>query len=495
MFSTGTPKKAHSFLVYLSLSYFAVYAVCAVVLYHINTRVTSASARAFDRDDIKSESLEYAEMLRKNSAGNWLAEEVSIENFPPSTLSAIRLLTPDGHVINAASQPKDFAFPGSWDKTQATGAHAYQKKSGWREIYLPAYKRHLQLESTELPDGRILEVAKSTAREHAQDGILLRTSLAFFLLASFFTLGNGLWMMAIALRPIRQISADMSKLIEGGACVTGTTPVNSRISELNTLGRFFELLVRKNATLITAMKDTLDNVAHDFRTPLTRIRSAAEFAINTREPPISREELLRTLADIIDDCDTARIQLQNLLDIRAMESGFVKLDDQRFDLKRTVSEVANLYTVMAEEKNIDLRTELPEHDVPIDGDPAQLSQAIANIIDNAVKYTPREGHILITLEARQEHVLFTVADNGIGIPEDEHALVWQRLYRSRGARAEKGLGLGMSIVKAIVDAHGGTVTFTSAPGQGTTFVLTLPTRRPIQPVASDIRATPTRSGT
>jgi len=157
-----------------------------------------------------------------------------------------------------------------------------------------------------------------------------------------------------------------------------------------------------------------------------------------------------------------------------MESGFVKLNAQRFDLKKTVSEVTDLYTVMAEDKNIDLRTTLPEGEVPIDGDPSQLSQAVANVIDNAVKYTPRDGHVLVTLEARQGHILFTVADNGIGIPEDEHALVWQRLYRSRSARAEKGLGLGMSIVKAIVDAHGGTVSFTSVPAQGTTFVVTFP---------------------
>jgi len=473
MSSTDTPKRTHSFFAHLSLSYFAVYAVCAVLFYLIVGRVVSESARAFDREDIRSDSLEYAEILRNNSSGNWLAEEIALENHPATTLFAIRILDSGGNVIYAASQPEGLAFPGGWKTRQVAASHPCPK-NGWRDIYLPACKRHLQLQSTRLPDGRVLQVAKSTAREHTQKGILLRTSLAFFVFASLFTLGNGLWMMAITTRPVRQITADMSKIIETGTSDAGLTPVSSRISELNVLGRLFDLMVRKNATLITAMKDTLDNVAHDFRTPLTRIRSAAEFALNAREPPASREALLKTLEDIIEDCDTARIQLQNLLDIRAMESGFVKLNAQRFDLKKTVSEVTDLYTVMAEDKNIDLRTTLPEGEVPIDGDPSQLSQAVANVIDNAVKYTPRDGHVLVTLEARQGHILFTVADNGIGIPEDEHALVWQRLYRSRSARAEKGLGLGMSIVKAIVDAHGGTVSFTSVPAQGTTFVVTFP---------------------
>ncbi len=474
MSSTGAPKKAHSFFVHLSLSYLAVYAVCALLLYLVNSRVISESARAFDRDDIRSDSLEYAQILRNNAAGNWLAEEVAIENLPASTLFAIRILGPDGQVIYSASQPKDLALPGGWEERPVPTGHP--PKNSWREIYLPDYNRHLQMESTNLPDGRVLQVAKSTAREHVQEGILFHTSLAFFLLASIFTLGNGVWMMAITMRPIRQVSADMAKIIENGTCDADLSPVSSSISELNTLGSFFNRMVRKNDTLIKAMKDTLDNVAHDFRTPLTRIRSAAEFALTAREPPAPREELLKIFADIIEDCDTARIQLQNLLDIRAMESGFVKLDVQRFDLKKTVSEVADLYSVMAEDKRIDLRTELPESDVPLDGDPAQLSQVIANLLDNAIKYTPCDGHVLVTLENGQGLVRLTVADSGIGIPASEYALVWQRLYRSSNARAEKGLGLGLSIVKAIVGGHGGKITFTSSPNQGTTFVVTLPDR-------------------
>ena len=473
MYSTGTSKKTHSFFAFLSLSYLAVYAVCALLLYLINARIISESTRAFDRDDIRSDSLEYAEILRDNASGNWLAEEIALENLPSSTLFSIRLLGPDGNVVYAASQPRDFAFPGGWG-TRAAAARHVPPKDGWRELYLPAYKRHLQLRSTRLPDGRVLQIAKSTSREQTQKGILLGTALAFFLIASIFTLGNGLWMMAITLGPIKKITSHMAGIIESGTCEAGGLPVSSRISEMNTLGKYFDQMVQKNTTLIKAMKDTLDNVAHDFRTPLTRIRSAAEFALTAREHPLSQDALLSTLAGIIDDCDNAKLQLQNLMDIRSMESGFVKLDRQRFDLKTTVAEIADLYAVLAEDKNIALRVDLPKDEVCIDGDPAHLSQVLANLIDNAVKYTPRDGNIHITLERAPGQALLTVADNGIGIPEEDHALIWQRLFRSRNARTEKGLGLGMSIVKAIVDAHGGTVTFTSAPGKGSSFVVCLP---------------------
>ncbi|MDD3545273.1 MAG: HAMP domain-containing sensor histidine kinase [Kiritimatiellae bacterium] len=473
MSSTAKTEKAYPFFAFLSLSYLVVYAVCACVLYLVNSHVLSESAREFDREDIQSDSLEYREILHNNVSGNWLAEEVSIENHPASTLFAIRVLGPDGHVVYAASQPKDLAFPGGWGSRQPRTGRPIPK-DGWREIYLPAYKRYLQLKSTLLPDGRVLQVAKSTIREHDLEGHLIRTSLVFFLLATLLTLGNGFWLLVITMRPIQRLNADMSNILSSETGDHETVRVRSRIAEIDALGCFFDRVVRKNAALVAAMRDTLDNVAHDFRTPLTRIRSAAEHALRARQPPATRETLLSTLGDIIEDCDTARLQLQNLLDVRAMESGLVKLDLQHLDLKVIVSEVADLYAVMAEDKGIDLQTALPDGEVFIDGDHGQLSQAIANLIDNAVKYTPRDGSVIVTLEDAQGDIRLIVADSGIGIPEDEHALIWQRLYRSRNARTEKGLGLGMSIVKAIIDAHGGTISFASTLGKGTTFTVTFP---------------------
>ena len=472
-FSTR-PRKLPLFF-YLSASYLLVYAVCALFLYFINVRVISRSARAFDRQDVESESCEYAQILRSNRSGDWLAEEVALENFPASTFFAIRLLDAKGNILYAASQPEHLPIPGGWERSARTGVNPLPKV-GWSEVSLPAVARHLQIMTTRTEDGRTLQVAKSTNLENAQRHILSHTSLIFFLLASLFSIANGFWMMVITLRPIKQVSSEMAQIIRTGSFDQGVRAVNSRIAELNTLGEFFNLMIRKNAKLIKAMSDTLDNLAHDFRTPLTRIRGTAEVSLNTHAATPENEALLGTLADIIDDCDNARIQLQNLMDIREMESGCVKLDICPVDVKRMISEIADLYAVLAEDKDIALALALPEGDVQIEGDQNRLSQVLANLIDNAVKYTPPGGKVHITLEPSIETVRITVADTGIGVPEEEQALIWQRLYRSRNARSEKGLGLGMSIIKAIVDAHGGNVTFTSPPGQGSTFVLTLPAR-------------------
>jgi signal transduction histidine kinase len=110
----------------------------------------------------------------------------------------------------------------------------------------------------------------------------------------------------------------------------------------------------------------------------------------------------------------------------------------------------------------------------VTGDDVRLQQVAANLLDNAVKYTPAGGEVRIELGSREGFGVLRVKDSGPGIPEDEQARIWERLFRGDRSRAERGLGLGLSLVKAVVEAHGGTVSVSSQPGQGATFEVVLP---------------------
>ncbi|HRR32537.1 MAG TPA: HAMP domain-containing sensor histidine kinase [Kiritimatiellia bacterium] len=471
MFSGRISKAFRSFAFYLCLGYLVVYALCTVSVYVLTSRVITKSARGFDRQDVTAESEELVELIEQNADGNLLAEQVTLERYPPSTIFIVRVINRRGLVEYTITWPQKIDLP-DWRVYTPPQDDSSLPPAGLSEYYINPLNRHIQIQTTPLKDGRVLQVGKGSFLEVDQKSMLARMLLVFALLSTLFSALSGVFMMMITLRPIHRITESMSRIIETGAFETGAPPVKSLIAELDTLGSLFTVVTEKYANLIRAMRQTMDNVAHDFRTPLTRIRSAAELALNNQR---LSPELCDTLAGIIEDCDRAKLQLQNLMDVREMESGFVKLNIHPFNLTQLIDEILDLYALVAEEKEISLKADHPESEIVIHGDRPRLARVFANLIDNAIKYTPQHGAVTVSFSVSDAEVTICVRDTGIGIPPEELALIWQRLFRGRRAReAEKGLGLGLNIVQVIVAAHAGKVWVDSTPGQGAAFHVTLP---------------------
>jgi len=472
MFSGRMTKKIRSFAFYLGMGYLIVYALCTVCIFYLSSRVITQSARGYDRQDVRAESDELVDLINQNTDGNLLAEQVTMEHYPPSTLFLVRVLNKKGQVEYTITWPKKIELP-EWGTYTPEGKTPLPPV-GLSEYYIKPLQRHIQIQTTLLKDGRILQVGKGSFLEVDQKSMMARMLLIFAALSTLFSFLSGVFMMVITLRPLRLITEAMTHIIETGAFEKGAPPVKSMIDELDTLGHLFTVMTEKYANLIQAMRQTMDNVAHDFRTPLARIRGASEMALNSKNLPA---ELAETLADIIEDCDRAKLQLQNLMDVREMESGFVKLNIQPFSLTQVVAEIIDLYSLVAEEKHLSLTAHFPSEEIMLDGDKQRLARAFANLVDNALKYTPKHGAVSVSFELQPETITLYVKDNGIGIPEEEQGLIWQRLFRGKQAReAEKGLGLGLNIVQVIISAHGGKVDVTSTPGQGSTFRVILPKR-------------------
>lgn len=470
MFSERLSKKYRSFAFYLGMGYLTVYALYFCGIFFLNSHVITKSTREFDSQDALAESEELAQILNQNTDGNWLAEEVTLARYPPSTIVIIRVISAHGHIDYSMIKPSSVDIP-EW-RTHAAATVASLPAVGWSEYDLASLHRHLQVHTSRLNDGRFLQVGKGSFLEIDQKSMMAHNLLLFMVLSTLLSIVSGVFMMFITLRPIHRITASMKHIIETGAFEKGAPPLKSLISELNSLGQIFTIMTGKYANLIRAMRETMDNVAHDFRTPLARIRGASELALNDQSLP---KGLAETLAGIIEDCDRVQLQLQNLMDVREMESGFVKLNIQPFSLSKVIAEIADLYLLIAEEKNIALSAVFPETDITITGDRQRIARAFANLVDNALKYTPRGGTVRIAFACLPDAIVTRITDTGIGIPEEEQSLIWQRLFRGKQAReSEKGLGLGLNIVQVIIAAHGGSVSFQSSRGQGTTFQVTLP---------------------
>ncbi len=281
-------------------------------------------------------------------------------------------------------------------------------------------------------------------------------------------LGGGVFLANRALAPLRDLSRAVAQVEAGG--FDARVPMPPTQDELHELAGQFNTMIGRIESLVAGMRGTLDNVAHDLRTPLMRLRLAVEEALQQEEDPhVLREALL----DCAEEAERINRMLTTCMDISEAESGAMRLELQSLNLRGLAEDICELYQVSAEDKGLAL--ELVEGaQVHSTVDPDRVRQVLANLLDNAVKYTPEGGAVRVFVEQRQGWAVLAVQDNGAGIEPEDLPHIFDRLYRGDKSRSQRGLGLGLSLVRAVVTAHGGRIEVQSTPGRGSTFSVLLP---------------------
>jgi signal transduction histidine kinase len=334
----------------------------------------------------------------------------------------------------------------------------------------PAEWESVRLETVTrtLADGVVVQVGKS-AELRFELLARFRATLGLVTL-SIVVLGlTGGWIATqSALQPIRRLRTAVTRIIRTGR-TDARVPIDEPDDAIGELSALFNAMLDKIEGLVTGMRGALDNVSHDLRTPLTRLRGTAEMALAA---PPDLERYREALADCVEETDRVLTMLNTLMDISEAETGTMPLRREPVSLGNVVGRAVDLYRDVADVKGVSLTFD--RHDVIVTGDSVRLQQVAANLIDNAVKYTPVGGEVRVTLDVLAGRAVLRVTDSGPGIPPDEIGRIWDRLFRGDRSRTERGLGLGLSLVKAIVEAHGGTVQVTSEPGRGSTFEASFP---------------------
>jgi len=439
-------------LVYLFI--FSLYAAALLVYFALNTGRLITEQITETVDD------EIAELTEQFTIGNWRQLTTIVENRALRPGSSLYLVTaPNGQAI--AGNVGSLA-PGVIDKI------------GWSEtVYRrlderdPAEHRAL-VRVTQLSGGFRLLVGRDLEERARVREIVVAAARGSLALVVVLGLAGGFFVTRRVLKRFDAVTDTTQRIMAGD--LSGRLPVTGIGDELDRLAINVNAMLERIEALMRGLKEVSDNIAHDLKTPLTRLRNRCEAALRTAK---TEDDYRGALDAMIEESDGLIRTFDALLMIARAESGQARDNMVEFDAAEIVRGVSELYEPLAEEKGLVLRGEASEP-ARVKGNRELLSQALANLVDNAIKYAQPvaacsgdkvPAEIVVSARREGERVLLTVADRGVGIPEADRVRAVERFVRLSPDPAEPGSGLGLSLAAAVARLHGGELTLQdNAPG-------------------------------
>ena len=455
----------HSLLFRMAFSYAAVFCVSsfltlAVCYYKI-------SALRLENTDLEliGEFMEYQAILKQSGFDRILAE-LALENEEENVSNVFfRIFSPDGELIASSDMQ-------SWGMVDISKAALEQLSSSTpyvlQMLELPHYPYKIRTIYGRLSPEKIFQFGFSL--EENEKYLMIFQNMFLIIMAVIIFLSGFIgWMISKnAVKGIREVVTTANDIAKGS--YEKRVSVKKKTREIEELETAFNEMLDKIRLLLNDMKEMIDNIAHDLRSPLTRIRGIAEMnLINGR----SIEDYREMAGSTVEECDNLIDLVNTMLDITEIEAGISEINTEEIDMNQVILQITDFFSPVAEENDVRILTDLPEK-CRVLGDRQKYQRVIMNLLENAIKFTPPKGEVRIFLLDHPNYLRMVFKDTGSGISPEDMPKIFNRFYRGDRSRNQAGIGLGLSLVRAIVKSLNGSISVESALDKGSVFTVTIP---------------------
>ena len=392
-----------------------------------------------------------------------IGREVGEHFSPESNQRAIRVLNGKGTTIYSSDGD---VLPGWNNSSGQNEAFDVTHRAADGQEYL------IRTQAVVADSGQkyFVQVAASLSRNQEILEQLLGVLALALLLATAIAVTGGFFLIRSSLRPLDNMAMRAQKITSRS--LHERMPVSDTGDELQQLSISLNRMIERLEEAFHHISRFSADASHELRTPLTIMRGELETAVQNPKIDAGVRE---TLGAILEETVRLSKIVDQLLTMSRLDAGEAFLELSRFDFSEVVRTTVEYMRLLADEKHLALQVEASK-ELQVEGDQSRLQQVMVNLLDNAIKYTPKGGTISVSVRGEGDKAVLTVADTGIGISQEGQAHIFERFYRTDKARSRElgGTGLGLSIVKSIGAAHGGRVSVESAEGRGSTFRFEIP---------------------
>ena len=453
----------------LTLWFTGIFTICSgfafVLFYFLATQTIQAQVDQELMDNVSK----FSAVIRRN--GLMGARELAVVEAQAAgeKVMFFRLLYPTGEVF--ASSHMSY-----WEQVHVSEnglqTLVLNKKPVFETILIPSTKQKARILYSYVASDAILQIGIAMDFPAKFLSAFKKVFITAMGLIIIFSAVSGWLLIRKTLSGVKTITRTAQNIT--GKSLEARVAQTGNKDELDHLAATFNAMLDRIEELVKSIREMSDNIAHDLKTPIARIRGFAELSLIQEE---NLEDFRAMASNTIEESDRLLDMINTMLVISKAEAGEGEFDFKKTNLSLMIKDACDLFAPLAEDKNIRFDTTIEEQ-IFIVADTKMLQRAFSNLLDNAIKYTLENGTINVIVFKDNNCITIRIEDTGIGIEKKYLEKIFQRFYRAESSRTSEGTGLGLSFARTIVRQHKGDIIVNSFPGRGSVFEMTLPYRNP-----------------